>query len=39
MTIALNYLSRMTNEIFQAQMNRAARMIVARQDLFPHHVA
>ncbi len=38
MTAALKYLSRITNEIFESQMRRAARGISARQQLFPRHV-
>jgi hypothetical protein len=34
MTAALKYLSRMTNEIFEAQMRRAAHDITARQYVF-----
>jgi hypothetical protein len=34
MTAALKYLSRMTDEIFETQMQRAARKISARQHIF-----
>jgi hypothetical protein len=34
MTAALKYLSQMTNEIFEAHMQRAARRIAANQQLF-----
>ena len=34
MTAALKYLSQVTNEIFEAQMQRAARKITARQQVF-----
>jgi len=34
MTTALNYLSRMTNQIFEAQMQRAAQKISERQHIF-----
>ena len=36
MTAALKYLGHITEEIFEAQMRRAARMITARQHFFPH---
>jgi len=39
MTAALNYLSRITNAIFERQMRRAAMRISARQHLFPHRAA
>jgi hypothetical protein len=35
MTAALNYLSRMTDQLFEAQMRRAASKICARVQLFP----
>jgi hypothetical protein len=34
MTATLNYLSRMTNEIFETQMQRAARKIADREQIF-----
>jgi hypothetical protein len=39
MTTALNYLSRMTNQIFEAQMQRAAQKITARQHIFDRRAA
>lgn len=39
MTATLRYIGRMTNTLFELQMRRAARQIVARQHFFPHHVA
>jgi hypothetical protein len=34
MTAALRYLKQMTNAIFEAQMNRAAKRIRCREQLF-----
>ena len=34
MTAALNYLNRMTNEIFESQMQRAAQKIADREQIF-----
>jgi hypothetical protein len=34
MTAALKFISRMTDEIFETQMQRAARKITARQHIF-----
>jgi hypothetical protein len=34
MTAALKFLSRMTDEIFETQMQRAAQKICARQHIF-----
>lgn len=34
MTATLNYLSRLTNEVFEAQMQRVARKICERQHYF-----
>jgi hypothetical protein len=34
MTTALNYLSRMTNQIFETQMQRAAQRISERRHIF-----
>jgi hypothetical protein len=34
MTATLNFLSRITNEVFEAQMRRAARTIRERQHYF-----
>lgn len=39
MTAALRYLGRMTNEIFETRMNRAARKIRSRQQLFSRRAA
>jgi hypothetical protein len=39
MTTALKYLSRVTNEIFEAQMQRAAQGITARQEIFLRRAA
>ena len=39
MTAALNYLSQITNAIFEAHMQRAAVRISARQHLFYRPVA
>lgn len=39
MTAALNFLSQMTNQIFEAQMNRAAQKITARQHIFTRRAA
>jgi hypothetical protein len=39
MTAALKYLSRKTDELFESQMNRAARKIADRQQLFPRRAA
>jgi hypothetical protein len=37
MTAALRYLSQMTNEIFESQMQHVAGKIVRRQQLFARH--
>jgi hypothetical protein len=37
MTAALKFLSRLTNDLFEAQMQRAARRISESQNLFPRH--
>jgi hypothetical protein len=37
MTAALNYLSRITDEIFESRMRRAAQKISERQQLFVRH--
>jgi hypothetical protein len=37
MTATLNFLSRITNEVFQSQMQRAARKICERQHYFGGH--
>jgi hypothetical protein len=37
MTAALKYLSRMTEEIFASQMQRAACKITAREQMFHRH--
>ena len=34
MTAAVNYLSRLTDVIFESQMQRAAQRICERQDIF-----
>jgi hypothetical protein len=39
MTTALNYLSRMTNQIFEAQMQRAAQKITENQHVFSRRAA
>jgi len=39
MTIAIKYLGRLTNDIFEAQMLRIARRISESQQLFPRHTA
>jgi hypothetical protein len=36
MIAALKYLGQITDLLFEAQMERAARRISARQQLFPH---
>jgi hypothetical protein len=36
MTAALEFLGRLTDELFEMQMRRAARRISARAQLFPH---
>jgi hypothetical protein len=36
MTIALEFLSRLTDRFFEAQMQRVARKIEARAQIFPH---
>ncbi len=39
MTSALNYLSRMTDQIFEAQMQRASEKIAERQRIFNRRAA
>jgi hypothetical protein len=39
MTTALKYLSRMTDQVFETQMRRAARKITARQQIFHRRAA
>lgn len=39
MTATLNFLSRITNEVFESQMQRAARKICERQHYFGGHTA
>jgi hypothetical protein len=39
MQTALKYLSRMTDELFESRMRRAARRISDRQNLFPRRTA
>jgi hypothetical protein len=39
MTAALNYLSRMTDEIFESRMRRAAHRITTRQQIFLRRAA
>jgi hypothetical protein len=39
MTTTLKFLSRLTNEVFEAQMQRAARKICERQHYFGTHAA
>jgi hypothetical protein len=39
MTAALKYFGRMTDQFFESQMQRAARKIAERQQLFPRHAA
>ncbi len=39
MTTTLKFLSRLTNEVFEAQMQRAARKICERQHYFGAHTA
>jgi len=36
MTAALEFLGRLTDQLFERQMRRAALKISARADLFPH---
>ena len=36
MIAALEFLGRLTDQLFEAQMRRAARRIGARAQLFPH---
>lgn len=36
MTAALEFLSRLTDQLFETQMRRAARKIAARAQIFPH---
>jgi hypothetical protein len=36
MTATLEFLSRLTDQLFERHMNRAARRISARQLFFPH---
>ena len=36
MTIALEFLGRLTDQLFETQMHRAARKIEARAQIFPH---
>jgi hypothetical protein len=38
MTAALNYLSRITDAIFESRMQRAACRISARQQIFPRRI-
>jgi hypothetical protein len=39
MTAALEYLSRITDQLFESRMLRAARQISKRQHFFPRRVA
>jgi hypothetical protein len=39
MTATLKFLSRITNEVFESQMQRAARKICERQHYFGGHAA
>jgi hypothetical protein len=39
MTTALKFISKMTNELFERQMSRAASRISAREHRFWHHAA
>jgi hypothetical protein len=39
MTMTLKFLSRLTNEVFEAQMQRVARKICERQHYFGAHKA
>jgi hypothetical protein len=39
MTAALKFLSQITNDFFDRQMNRAANRISARQHFFPQRAA
>ena len=39
MTATLNFLSRITNEVFESQMQRAAQKICERQSLFQGRAA
>jgi hypothetical protein len=39
MTAALSYLSRMTNDIFESQMQRAAQKIASREQIFHRRAA
>jgi len=39
MTSTIKYLGRLTNDIFEAQMQRIARRISESQQLFPRHAA
>ena len=39
MTATLNFLSRITNEVFESRMRRAARKICERQHYFGTHTA
>ena len=39
MTAALNYLTRITDELFASQMQRAAQKITAREQIFHRRAA
>ena len=39
MTATLKFLSRITNEVFESQMQRAAQRICERQQYFVRHAA
>jgi hypothetical protein len=36
MTVVLEFLSRLTDQLFETQMRRVARKISARAQIFPH---